>query len=152
MRLHSNTLTESDVYTAARKADVSVEHVATHGSRKRRHGLEVALSGSGTSGGQWGGGGYKSATWDEWGIFLAELYRHDRNMIAGSAYKDAEHFAWATGNRYDSLKPSGQHKRHKWNHGGRAATGSYYVRECNCGAVVRHFASGYTWEAIASIA
>jgi len=149
MRLHTNTLTDAHITNAARSAGIQIEHLGRHGSRKRTHAFEVALSGSGNAGGQWGGGGYKSATWDEWGIFLAELYRTDPDMIAGSAYRNAEHFAWVTGNRYDTLTPGQQHLRHKWDYTGKSCTGAYHVYDCaKCGAHRREVAAGWTWDEI----
>jgi hypothetical protein len=149
MRLHTNTLTEAHIHEAARGAGVTLEHLGCHGSRKRAHAFEVALSGSGVTGGQWGGGGYKSATWDEWGIFLGELYRADQDMIAGSAYRNAEHFQWVTGARFDDLTPSGQHLRHRWDLTGKSCTGAYWVYDCKgCDAHRRDVAAGWTWNAI----
>lgn len=150
MRLHTSALTDQDIRDAANHAGVQIEHIHKHGSRKRTHAWEVALSGSGVTGGQWGGGGYKSATWDEWGIFLGELYRRDAQMIAGAAYQDAEHFRWVTTARYDDLTPAGQHYRHRWDYQGAVVTGSYWVYDCTgCGAHLRRLASGYTWEDVA---
>ena len=150
MRLHTNTLTESDIRDAARRAGVTLEHLGRHGSRKRAHAFEVALSGSGVTGGQWGGGGYKSATWDEWGIFLGALYRADAEMVAGNAYRNAEHFRWVTSARYDELTPAGQHYRHRWDFQGAVVTGSYWVYECKgCDAHMRRLATGYQWEDVA---
>jgi hypothetical protein len=150
MRLHTSTLTEDHVRNAARKAGVTIEHLSAHGSRKAARAYEVALSGKGKTGGQWGGGGYKSALWDEWGIFLGELYRHDASMIAGNAYQDAEHFRWITGNRYDTLTPDQVCLRHRWDYSGRVVTGSFFTYDCpRCGAHMRRLAHGYHWEDVA---
>ncbi len=150
MRLHTK-VSETDVYTAARKAGVEVENLSRHGSRKRSHAFEVTLSGSGSwaNSGGYGAAGHKSATWDEWGIFLDALYRVDAQMVAGEAYQGREHFRWVTGARYDNLRPGAQHKRHRWNPQGRSAGGGYYVSECKCGAILRRLAHGHRWQDVA---
>jgi hypothetical protein len=150
MRLHTDHLTETDIRDAARKAGVGVERFSRHSSRSRGWAFDVILSGSGTTSGNYGGADrdVKAATWDEWGLVLAELYQRDPQMIAGSAYRNSEHFHWATGDRFTALTPPFQHLRHRWEYQGECVTDAYYTRECDCGAVVRYLAHGVTWEYI----
>lgn len=150
MRLHTN-LTRTHIAEAARHAGVAIEHLSEHGSRTAVRAFEVALSGSGASGGQWGGGGYKSATWDEWGIFFAALYRFDPAMRAARTYDNAEHFAWATGDRYATLNPHAQHLRHRWTHNAQAGHRWYVAQTCRCGAVRRFPRPGYVWNYIGRV-
>lgn len=150
MRLHSNTITPEHIANAAQRAHVTVPVLRKHGSKKRARAFEIQLSGNGITGGQFGSLDYRSATWDEWGIFLAALYTQDPNMVAGTAYLNREHFEWSTANRYDALAPESQCKRHKWENAGTSIGGAYSVAECaRCGAYRRWVASGHTWAEIA---
>lgn len=156
MRIHSNTLTERDAYDAAALAGVGFHRLSTHGSRSRAHALDVVLEGSGRTGGAWGNSGnagagsYVAATWDEWGIFLGELFRRDPDAHVPGIYHDGEHYRWVTGARFDALTPADQHKRHRWDAHGRSITGAYYVSECKCGAIQRRMAPGRPWDEVAS--
>lgn len=120
---------------------VDVARLSEHKSRTHARGIEIILRGSGLTGGQWGSYDDKTATWDEWGIFLAECYRRDEHMRVGGrtapVYANRAHFRWATGNRYDTLSVRDQHLRHRWEHNGESLTGCYSVQECQCGAVRR---------------
>lgn len=154
MRLHTDKVTPEDLTDAARAANVGLERSTRHGSRSRNHAFDVVLSGSGNSGGRYGQFYFKAATWDEWGIFLAHLYRVDPEMIAGP-YKhnhedEYESFDFLTGDRYSDLRPADQHKRHKWRPTFNTPTNrnltycfvpntvrSYSEFECRCGAVMR---------------
>lgn len=53
--------------------------------------------------------GVYTATYDEWGFFLAELYRRDEGMRCGGVkwptYRDASDFHEQTGRTYDSAYP-----------------------------------------------
>jgi len=119
MRLHSNVIESSDVYRAASAAGSGVSVTCTpHGSRKRSHAFEVTLTGtsnrrpnSGTSAPQ---SDTYAATWDEWGMFFAALYRLDPEMISGSDYADAATFHYRTGDRFEILTPADQHRSHRW--------------------------------------
>lgn len=144
MRIHTN-LDFGDLVDAARHAGVTIARSSKHGSRSRAHAFEVNLSGSGRHGGQWGNGQGRSATWDEWGIFLAELFRRDPELNVGKVYPNEEAFHWVTVDRYRTLTPAGQHIQHKWSHDvQRAATGGYLIHTCKCGASLRSPAHGYT--------
>lgn len=161
MRLHTNTLTTADVYAAVAGRSVVTDgplpgvtvDVMAHGSRSHTRSLEVRLTGTSgrrTNAGNRGAGDDYAASWDEWGMFLARLFDADPNMIVGTVgrpiYAGGEHFNWATGNRYVALTPEDQHRNHKWEHAGTAATRAYSVSECKCGALRRFGSAAYVAE------
>lgn len=96
MKLHTSTLTSSDILDAlrvtgltARGVSLDWDRYAQRGSRSRSHRFDVYLvaergygrryANSGTR-----GAGYDmAALYDEWGAFLAELFHRDGNLIAG---------------------------------------------------------------------
>lgn len=136
MRIHANTLTPVDIYEAAGIAGAEVENLDDHGSRSRARAFNVTLSGAGPTGGRWGNSGkngaadHRAASWDQWGIFLAELFRRDDSTTVPHVYATAADFAWLTGDRYDDLKLADAHHNHRWDW---SAAGG----ECKCGAVRR---------------
>ena len=149
MRLHTDKVTEADLADAAQAAGVELHRATRHGSWSRNHAFEVTLEGSGREGGAYGNVDGRVGTWDEWGMFLAHLYRIDTDMIAGpyqhNREDEYESFDFLTGDRYRDLTPKGQHKRHKWEPNGIQPTycfmpgtvASYVEHECNCGAIMR---------------
>lgn len=142
MRIHTNVF-GLDLRAAADKAGVTIVQSAPHGSRSHARAFEVILSGSGRHGGQWGNGQGKSATWDEWGIFLAELFRLDPELKTKD-YPNEEAFHWVTVDRYRTLTSAEQHVQHKWSHDiQRHCTGGYLIHTCKCGASLRSPAHGY---------
>lgn len=135
MILHT-MLTDGQIYFAADRAGVSLARMIRRGSRKADHAFDVILSGSGARRSQYATQDVPAATWDEWGIFLAEVYRRDDKADA-TYYSNAVDFHWQTGDRFRTLTPAQQHGLHRWVYEGRAATGSYSVYECRCGALKR---------------
>ena len=125
MRIHSNTLTVTDLVESARKANVTFTRNTTHGSKKRKLAYDVILSGNSPF--NQNRGNAKAATWDQWGIFLAELYKRDNEMFTTS-YPDMDTFNYATCHRFESLTIENQHIRHKWE------TVAPYYAVCECGA------------------
>lgn len=124
MRLHSNTLTVRDIETALQQCKhdgtvdgfVQFETFDTKGSRTRKNGFEIQLGWYGTKepgdGRRWKntgnrgassdwntGGGCYAATYDEWGYFIAALYRMDTELVFGH-YKTREFFNSYTKNAY----------------------------------------------------
>jgi hypothetical protein len=142
MRIHSSTLTHTDLQNAARVAGVSFERLTTHGSRIRHGAYDVLLTGSGTTRGNSGTHGaayHKAATWDEWGIFLNHLFEEDPEAVVRNIYHGRRDFHECTGGRYRTLKPSEQHLRHRW-------TWDHGTGECKCGAVtVRSSHTAYSY-------
>lgn len=158
MKLHTNVLTERDVYratTAAGMAGVRADVVQV-GSRSRSHAFDVHLTGTSSrlpNGGArareayWGVDRDHAATWDEWGMFLAALYELDPLMVCGSpgrpAYLNRAAFHAATGGRFLSLRAHEQHGRvgHKWHRFDG-------VQRCDCGAML---ADDYTYRTPADV-
>lgn len=143
MRIHTNALHLADIAHAAKLAGVTYD-ATQKGSRSRDHAFDVTLFGSGRTGGRWGNTGTrgasseKSATWDEWGIFLNALFEADESVRVAKVYEDRESFDWATGSRYRDLAAEDAHHNHRWEHSGYVVTGSYSVSECTgCHAVRR---------------
>lgn len=171
MRIHSDILTISDVYQAAtiagggdhRTSSVLVE-VTQHGSRQRARAFNLSLTGTSSrrpnnaAGGRYahGLGDAHAATWDEWGMFLAELFRRDPAAVVPKIYESGEHFRWVTGARFDTLTPADQHDGagHKWSGYYPNITGVYYVAECtgrkghHCTATTRYMARGHQFAEI----
>lgn len=142
MKIHTDIIAELETFDiAARKAGVRFLRLYRKNSTVRRYGYDVVLTGTGRHGGQYGGVEGKTATWDEWGIFLAELYRHDPAMACGNpgkpVYADGSHFAWATDNRFDDLKREDQHWAHRWDDWWFVESDVYTARRCRCGAMMR---------------
>lgn len=104
MRIHSDHLTTSDIYTAARHARVDVVNLTEHGSRSRDHAFNVNLEGESRrrpNGGTYGRGyasGY-AATWDQWGVFLAILFDIDPGAVCW-AYDGRDAFLAKTCERF----------------------------------------------------
>lgn len=140
MRIHTNHLTTRDLVAASNMAGVDFHRLDRKGSRSRDHAFDVILEGTGRTGNRWGNSRerYRAATWDEWGVFLGELFRRDAGMTVPGVYDDHDHFRWATGRRYDDLRIEDQHINHKWEYAGSFVTGSHHVHECRCGAVRRY--------------
>jgi hypothetical protein len=138
MRLHTSTVTYSDILSAAYVAGAVVNECTGHGTRQasQSHAFEVKLAGTSFYRMQSDRDQY-AATWDEWGIFLATLYKLDPRMVAGRTYADAHDFHWQTGGRFTTLTHERQHRRHHWGFGDGAD--SYDARTCTvCGATVRY--------------
>lgn len=110
MRIHSDVLTRGDFGRAlidSGMADdgVYIGDLSAHGSRSRAYAFEVRL---GAAPGRDANGrarraaaglpGQTAATYDEWGYWIADLFRRDENAIVGP-YKGAQHFDQLT--RYE---------------------------------------------------
>lgn len=148
-----------------------------HSSRTHPRAFEIQLFGDSSRGpnsGFYGMDNYgdKAATWDQWGMFLSALFEVDPAARVGGAknpiYIDRDHFHWSTGGRYlgtpddDGVRRvdaptgtfltagKGYHRQHKWTSGGSSVTGTYYVSECACGAIVRRVAYGRSWSEISA--
>lgn len=120
MRIHTDTLTQLNVFEAARHARVEVD-MSSHGSRKRDHAFNVLLTGESRRRPNSGKGGASddyAATWDQWGVFLAFLFNLDPHMVT-PYYADANEFHTRTSDRFDVLDfwPSDAHGDHtfRWN-------------------------------------
>lgn len=137
MRIYTNEIAEKEIMDAAQYARVSIERLRVRGSRKWERSFDVILSGSGARRSQYASHAFPSATWDEWGMFLARLFDREPGIKAGP-YRDRDHFRWSTGARYDDLLPAEQHKVHRWQYDGECVTGAYIVHSCKgCPAIRR---------------
>lgn len=122
MRLHTDTLTRADLHAAIARAGLEVHNLTAteHGSRSHTRAWNVHLTGTSSRRPNNGNTDAYAATWDEWGMFFAELYRRDPQMLAGTAgapiYRDAPDFHAVTGDRFHALTPDEQHggAGHKW--------------------------------------
>lgn len=139
MRIHTNSLTVTDLAEAGKRAGAGVQVLFTwHGSRKRAQAWDVSLTGTSsrrTNAGNRGAGDDYAATWDEWGMFLAELFRRDPEATIPGVYDTAGDFDYKTGCRFDDLTPDQQHggSGHRWEFAGTAR-----ARSCKtCDAVQR---------------
>lgn len=153
MRIHTNILTRQDFTNAAKHAGVTLIELSEHGSQSRARAFKFTLEGTSGRPPGFGQGDWETATWDEWGIVFAHLFDIDPEAHCGkNGYQSAEHYHWVTGNRFRTLTPLLQHKRHNWlsGVGGTSITGTFHVRTCKCGAVQRWLAYGHQWEEIAS--
>lgn len=140
MRLHTNTLTSRDLYAALGARGMRGVHFYKcddYGSLTRNRAWEVRLEGSVSNRLlNFGDGHSTAATWDEWGIFLGELFRRDPHMIAGSAsssgwgYRGRADFRLATLRRFDWLQHRDQHQgNHRWRGGNDVSR----CRDCSAG-------------------
>jgi hypothetical protein len=145
MRIHTDRLTKTDIYQAAahagggdyRISPVRVD-VTQRGSRSAARAFDVYLFGTSTrrpnNRGAWRENDDHAATWDEYGIFLAELFKRDPWMTIPRVYESAAHFHWATSERFETLTPEQQHggNGHKWVYAGGAgsADNSYSIHMC----------------------
>lgn len=121
MKMHSDTLTESDIRDALKRAKdlgqvdrlTNFEVLDARGSRTRKNGFEIRLAWYGekvkgdgrrwTNTGHSGAdtGGFYAAKYDEWGWFIDELFNADPNMVFGH-YKDRDTFDTMTRNAFGS--------------------------------------------------
>jgi hypothetical protein len=104
MRIHTSACI-NHFRMAATVAGVTFERLEHHGSRSDLQAFDVVLNGSGRN--QPWGRDYQAATWDEWGMFLAEVFNYDR---------------------FDTLTPRHQHRNHRW------SSGYPRYQSCACGA------------------
>lgn len=103
MRIHTDTLTSTDLYSAAMIARVDLD-LTINGSRSRERAFNVTLTGESKrrpNSGQRGAGDDYAATWDQWGIFLAVLFYVDPSMVT-PYYADANVFDQRTAGRFRS--------------------------------------------------
>lgn len=136
MKIHTK-LTEDNIRHAADVAGVWLAKFETTKSRSHPYRYDMIISGTSGRRSQWRQKEVPAATWDEWGIFLGEIFRLDPNAKTPD-YADTDEFHWKTGGRFLTLKPKDQHRQHQWTHDvSIACTGAYFVHQCKCGAITR---------------
>lgn len=101
MKIYTTILKERDFYDAAQQAGVGVAALTTARGRGRDVTVyDVALTGSSKYVSAHRNANYcKAATYDEWGYFLAYLFRADPHMRT-RYYKDALEFEAKTEGAY----------------------------------------------------
>lgn len=108
MRIHTS-LTQQEVYSSL--PDGVHANIMRHNSRKRDHAYEVTLyvhtkddlhRRFGNSGG-YGAATDVAATWDEWGIWMANIYEKDPDAIIGW-YESHSHFLDTTRHERDRVR------------------------------------------------
>lgn len=115
MRLHTDKITRADILNACARAGVVANSLTQNGSRSRARAFDLYLEGS--SNRQSNGRDHKAATWDEWGMVMADLYTLDPEAMWGNkswGYSDAEDFHLKTQNRFLNGMPYDLHTQHKW--------------------------------------
>lgn len=135
MRIHHDTLTADDITAAAEHAGVTIVRSTAHRSATRRGAFDVVIAGSGRQGGQYGALKHKSASWDEYGMFLEYLFARDARVTVPRVYADHDAFTFTTGGRFAALTPDGAHHYHKWTHEPYDRTATITTVHCTCGAV-----------------
>ena len=140
MKIHVNSnVTTSTVQNAAKAAGVTVEALTAHRSRTHDHAFNVYLSGSSNRDSQQGG--YKAATFDEWGMFFEYTYRSDPTMYVTNTYFDYHHFNWTFNGRYAAMLDGDptlvKCRQHRWEWDGHNVTRAYSVQKCGCNAILR---------------
>lgn len=121
MRIHTDKLTQADIYAATKAGGmrgVYTETESRKGSRSRDHAFEVTLRGTSNRRPNWGTGDRDTdpgfaATWDEWGMFIQALYEIDPEAIIGQ-YPNKDVFERVTFDRFVSLTQPYQHPNHKF--------------------------------------
>jgi hypothetical protein len=109
VKIHSDTLTANDLYSALPRG-VSA-YVTPKGSRKRDHAFDVTLyvherddlhRRAGNSGG-YGAATDIAATWDEWGEWMWNLYTLEPDILIGW-YDSRSHFLEITKRERDLVR------------------------------------------------
>lgn len=101
MKIHTNELMGGDIISAANTIPAPFQCWLTDegfGSRSHDRAYVVRCTGSHKVAPQ-GMPGHKAATYDEWGLFLAELFSRDPGMKAGN-YNGAQDFIAQTKGAY----------------------------------------------------
>ena len=136
MRIHSDILTESDVYSAGKAAGALFDTLDETGSRSRARAFTVKLRGaSNRRPNFYNGDGSFAATWDQWGVFLGILFDKDPNMTIPHTYADADEFSYRTNGRFDDVDnmPTDLSHDHRFKFAGVP-----FSQECTkCGAITR---------------
>lgn len=140
MRIHTNTLTTGDLVDAARVARVNFTRLGDGQSRSHARFFEFTLTGESRR--RQMGKLDKAATWDQWGVFLSELFSRDPNMVCGTVkspiYRDSGDFDYKTNWRFtnDNDNPAWPTDAHG-DHTFRFAGVPYQQKCTKCTAVAR---------------
>jgi hypothetical protein len=112
---------------------VAFDRIHESGSRTHHHKFTVRLTGSGyrVNTGNHGAGELLGATWDEWGLFLANVYDVDPEALCPvPGYRNRLQFHLLTAGRFtDRTMPADTHRRHQWTYD--VATGAQSCTKCS---------------------
>lgn len=111
MKVYSDTLSYRDLREALPKGvEIAVSEIIQR-PRKRQNGWIISLTGSSPYVSQMSG--LKAATWDEHGLWMAELYRRDPEAVIGH-YKTRQQFIDETRDEAERVRrhfPANHHYR-----------------------------------------
>ena len=112
MRIHTD-LSEQQIYKAlANLAGVGLTSFSTHRSQKRARAFEIKLFGNSPR--RQNRGSDYAATWDEWGIFIQNIFEQDPTAIVGM-YESYDMFRTVTADRFLHFTQDEQHRAgHRW--------------------------------------
>lgn len=134
MRIHTNLPVQQIRPMLDNMPGVTFARFDIHGSRSHRVALEIVLSGSSARRSQ--AGGFDAATWDEWGIFLGNVFRADPRAKVAGCYDGRADFLRKTNRRFtNTFGVENQHLNHRWVQG-RIIDGQYCA-EGLCTAIRR---------------
>jgi hypothetical protein len=170
MKIHTDRLTASDIYSAALTARVDVIDLEESGSKSHERKFSFRLEGESNRRPNFGTARVdrfdrpeRAATWDQWGVFLAILFYTDaertfevsRNMMT-DRHEDIVGFAHRTQGRFTPVKryltpggagwldywPADAHGDHSW-----TQDGTPYQRQCRRCTAVEDYSPplGETW-------
>jgi hypothetical protein len=102
MKIYADNLSADDLY-ASLPSGVTLTAKPIPSPRVRRYGWIVRLEKPGSSrwrnSGQWGAESVRAASWDDHGVWIAELFRRDQNARIGY-YDGQEDFHKQTTRRF----------------------------------------------------
>jgi hypothetical protein len=108
----SERLTMDAIYAASPYAyGAHVAECYARNSRSSVVGWDVYLTGSAPHRGRVGNATYKAATWDQWGLFLANVFATDPTASVPGVYPSADAFALVTRDRFGACVPPVQSPR-----------------------------------------
>jgi hypothetical protein len=123
MKIYTNA-PESVIWAALRESGADFDRFELFRPTDGRNGFDVTLTGDsprmpngGRSG--WSAGDDHAASWDQWGVFLAAIFRADPDARMGGTakrpgYANAEDYHWQTCNRFRDGRPGTYHPNHHW--------------------------------------
>jgi len=158
MRIHTNRLEIDEIEWAATRANdnladselrrpITIESLTQHRSLSRARAFDVKLSGDSARSGH--AGGYKAATWDQWGEFLAMVFENDHVATVPGVYLSRAHFHWTTTGRY-ALRGNFEYcRQHRFRYSDYSADGTYDKFRCSkCDAMLRRLNDLSDWDQI----
>lgn len=144
MKIHTNNPNAVRRAIQMAAADLPGVYVETTLAGSRSHSGAVNLKMEGTSNRKVNAGTARNvdrsdlpnaATWDEWGVVLAAVFDADRYALAGSVkhpiYRNAEHYHYATGWRFEKGLPADAHQDHRWAQHPAEASGWQKCTKCS---------------------